>query len=300
MSGYLHAGYAESLAEFGEPWPLPQCGGWILRRPIPGHADFDAMGGYPLFACRDWSGLPEDLMSLGEGLVSLALVADPFGSHDLAAMSEGFDVFVKFKDHHVLELDRPAEALFSRNRRRRAERTLRTVDVEIEPEPRRRLDEWVELYAALIRRHRIRGIRAFSPAAFARQLDVPGMVMLRARHRGATIGIDLWYVQGEVAYGHLAALDRAGYERGAACALMWQAIRHFAGRVRWIDLGAGSGVAGDPADGLNEFKRRWSNGTRTAYFCGKILDRRRYDQLARGAGGRPGDFFPAYRAGEFT
>ena len=35
-SGYLHPNYAQSLAEFGKPRELTNCGGWILEREIPG------------------------------------------------------------------------------------------------------------------------------------------------------------------------------------------------------------------------------------------------------------------------
>jgi len=66
---YAHAGYAASLAEFGEPVFLPRSGGWILRRRIDGSPFSDAMGPYPLFFCPNWSGLGEDLSELAAELV---------------------------------------------------------------------------------------------------------------------------------------------------------------------------------------------------------------------------------------
>ena len=68
----------------------------------------------------------------------------------------------------------------------------------------------VGLYAHLTERHGITGIRAFSRAAFARQLAVPGLVMFRAAAAGETVGLHLWYVQDDVAYGHLGATSPRG------------------------------------------------------------------------------------------
>src|SRR5215510_12316622 len=107
MNGYAHADYAAALAEFGSPRLLPGCGGWILERPIPRTPYRDAMGCYPLFACPDWPRLRDDLETLGDDLVSLAVVADPFGEHDPAYLRTCFpDVVVPFKEHLVVDLAR--------------------------------------------------------------------------------------------------------------------------------------------------------------------------------------------------
>jgi hypothetical protein len=63
-TGYSHPAYAASLSEFGAPLELPRSGGWLLRRAIPGSDACDAMGPYPLFACRSPAGLAEDLREL--------------------------------------------------------------------------------------------------------------------------------------------------------------------------------------------------------------------------------------------
>ena len=78
MKGYLSPQYAESLREFGLPRLLPRSGGWILQRSIPGFAECDAMGCYPLSSCCDWSHLPEDLAELENEVVCLGVVPDPF------------------------------------------------------------------------------------------------------------------------------------------------------------------------------------------------------------------------------
>src|SRR4051812_33133883 len=53
-TGYQGPGYVASLREFGRPLSLSRTGGFLLERAIPGTADRDAMGPYPLFCCRDW------------------------------------------------------------------------------------------------------------------------------------------------------------------------------------------------------------------------------------------------------
>lgn len=88
--GYLHRRYAESFIGFGTPRELPRCGGWILERKIPGFSYHDGMGCYPIFACMDWSQLHIDLGHIGDDLVSLALVTDPFGEYDEALLNRSF------------------------------------------------------------------------------------------------------------------------------------------------------------------------------------------------------------------
>src|SRR5215470_18655700 len=88
LTGYLHPGYPASLAEFGRVVRLSRSEGSLLARPVPHDTALDAMGCYPLFACRDWSALAADLEHLDGRLISLSLVADPFGvsSRDLRAL----------------------------------------------------------------------------------------------------------------------------------------------------------------------------------------------------------------------
>src|SRR5262245_39615564 len=107
ISGYMHPRYAESLSEFGTPRQLPRSGGWILQRQISGTAFCDGMGCYPLFSCRDWKALEEDLEDLRRDLVCVSLVADPFGNYELADLQRCFaDLFVPFKEHCVMDLQK--------------------------------------------------------------------------------------------------------------------------------------------------------------------------------------------------
>ena len=297
--GYADPAYAASLTEFGEPRVLPRCGGSILVRRTPDLDDADGIGPYPLFACADWAGLAADLDDLREELVSVSLVADPFGAWILEELEACFpDLLVPFKEHHVVDLAGGAKGGISSHHRRNARKALRDVDVEIVSPPADLLDDWIALYDNLVRRHEITGIAAFSPAAFAAQFEVGGLVAIRASVEGETVGATLWLVQGDVAYYHLGAYSQRGYELKASFALFATALEHFAREgLAWLSLGAGAGLGDGEGDGLDRFKEGWSTGTRTAYLCGRILSPSRYEELSRGVADT--SYFPAYRAGEF-
>jgi hypothetical protein len=298
-NAYLHPQYAGSLSEFGRPLKLPRCGGWLLRREIPGADATDATGCYPLFACRDWSRLGEDVDAL-EGMVSIVLVTDPFGRFDREDLVPHFDDVRTFKSHFVVDLARPVEQVASRHHRYYARRALRELDIERQARPGDLLDEWTSLYDVLVERKGLRGIQAFSREAFAKQLALPGAVMLVARLKGEVVGADWYYVDGQVAYGHLAAFAAEGYRANASYALQWRAIELLAALgVRWLDLGGAPGVAEKPDDGLRRFKHGWSTHTLPTYLATRALDRRLYDELSHETGGANG-YFPAYRAKELA
>jgi hypothetical protein len=299
-TGYMHPGLAASLAEFGTPRELPRSGGWLLERAIPGTAARDAMGAYPLFACRDWTGLRADLDDLRGELVSAALVTDPFGRYDRRLLDECFTAVIPFKEHFVADLSEPPEVFVSKHHRQHALKALREVAVQICAEPPVLLEEWVSLYGTLIERHGITGIRAFSRTVFAKQLALPGMIALRAERRGRTVAANLFFVQGQTAYDHLTAVSPEGYECLASYALKWHALHYFRGKVRWIDWGGGTGATVNPSDGLAWFKHGWAQTTRPAYFCGRILDEIKYRQIAQAKNLEQSRWFPAYRDGEFV
>jgi len=300
-TGYAHPNYAASLVEFGAPRFLPRSKGWILERQISNSSYRDAMGCYPLFACQDWAQLHNDLGDLENELVSLSLVTDPFGEYDRAYLHRCFkDVVLPFKEHFVVDLGLPMDTFVRAHHRRYARKALRNIRVERCYDATRFVDEWSNLYSTLIERHGIGGITAFSRPSFAKQLAVPGIVAFRATHEGNSVGMTLWYVLGNVGYYHLGAYNHAGYELRASFALFWRAIEHFAAKgLRWLNLGAGAGLEGSSTDGLSRFKRGWSTGTRTAYFCGRIFDRAKYSEVVKASGVSAADYFPAYRKGEF-
>lgn len=294
-TGYLHPRYASSLAEFGRPIRLPDCGGWLLERPIAGTEDRDAVAPYPLFCCPRWEGLERDLDGLGDRLVSVVMVTDPFGDFDPDTLSRVFNAgFDRYKDHHVIDLRIPLEESACLHHRRNARKALSRLTVEVVAEPETCLDEWCTLYGELIARHRITGIAAFSRESFRDQFEVPGLVILRAvDEEGATVGLVLWYCQGAVGYYHLAAYSTRGYALKASYALFWFAAEHFRDRLRWLSLGAGAGAFADGSDGLTRFKRGWSSLHRPVYLGRHVAAPARYRELSRG---HAGGYFPAYRS----
>ena len=302
MCGYAHADYAASLSEFGTPRLLPNSGSWILERRIPGSDYSDAMGCYPLFACQNWSQLREDLETIRNDLVSVSLVTDPFGEYDAAYLRSCFpDVAVIFKEHFVSNLSRRQEPFVNSHHRRNARRALREMSVEKCANPQDFLSDWIELYSTLITRHDIKGMLAFSPESFSRQFRVPGMVAFRAVKDSQTIGMVLWYQQDDRAYYHLGAYSPTGYELRASFALFSYSIEYFAAQgIEWLSLGAGAGSGTAADSGLSRFKQGWSTNTRPVYFCGRILDRERYQEIIKVQNVAATNYFPAYRHGEFS
>lgn len=303
VTGYASAEYAEALGEFGRPRRLPRSGGWILERPIPTRDGWrDAIGCYPICACADWSLLRADLDAIGDDLVSLVLVADPFGSHSNEDLRVAFpDLCVAYKQHFVVDLDKPLAEIVSPHHARNVRRASQAVVVERCARPAEHLADWVRLYGVLVERHAITGVSAFSAASFAAQLRVPGLTAFRALRDGAVVGMILWLIAGDVGYYHLAAYSMEGYDLRASFALFAESIRYFHDKLRWLNLGAGAGAHGAGHDGLARFKQGWSTGTRAAYLCGRVFDRDRYAALAAAMPAAEGtsSYFPAYRRGEF-
>jgi hypothetical protein len=281
---YSDAGYAESLSEFGVPRGLPRSGGWLLERRVPDGSASDLVGPYPLFSCADWGGLAADLDELEGAAVSVVVVADPLAAVDEAELRRAFcDHVVPFKRHHVRDLDQPVEP--PAHHRRHIRRASDAVEVEVCAEPVRYLDDWVGLYAGLVERHGLTGMRAFSRRAFQRQLELRGMVAVRAERDGETVGMALWLEDAPNAYYHLAAYSAAGYEVSTSYALFavaFERLRELG--VRFVELG------GAEDDGLTRFKSGWASEERVAHLCGRVLDREAYDRLSGSS-----DWFPAYR-----
>ncbi len=297
-SGYRSAQYAKAFSDVGRPCHLPRSGGWLIERAIAGTGFTDAMGLYPLFGCTDWSALADDLEAARDGWISATLVADPLGDPDEAVLKRSFDLVVPYKTHFIAEMTGPPETFVSKSHRQNARRALHKVTVEICDDPLRLIDDWVALYAMLVRKHGVSGLRAFSRDSFSSQLAAPGLVMFRAVMDGETVGLDLWYVDGDVAQGHLAAFNEQGYASSAAYGTKWTMLNHFfAQGISRVNFGGLAGAPGTDSSGLAHFKKGWSNTTRPAYLCGRIFDEAAYRQLARKRADT--HYFPAYRAGEF-
>ena len=155
------------------------------------------------------------------------------------------DHVVPFKRHHVRDLDQPVEP--PAHHRRHIRRASEAVEVEVCAEPVQYLDDWAGLYAGLVERHGLTGMRAFSRAAFRRQLELAGMVAVRAERDGETVGMALWLEDAPNAYYHLAAYSQAGYEVSASYALFaaaFERLRELG--VRRVELGGADARRPDP------------------------------------------------------
>jgi hypothetical protein len=295
-SGYASHQYARSLEEFGAPRQLPRCGGWLLMSQITGSHLFDGAGCYPLFCCNDWHAVHEDINGLAKELVSVRLVTDPFAEFGVEDLKVTFaDRCHEFKQHFVRDLSQPLETAIAPHHLRNVRKALEQLTVRQSTADPTLLSEWQPLYDTLIRRHQINGIARFSPTAFDVQAKVPGFVSFSAFDSDDTCGMTWWYIRRNVAYYHLGAYSELGYTLCASYALFWTALQYFAGLgLRYASLGAGAGLK-SAESGLARFKRGWATETRPTYFCGRILQRQAYAELAR-RDAAPTEFFPAYRA----
>ncbi len=301
MSGYLHKNYAQSLAEFGTPLKLSHSDGWLIKREIPGFPYFDVMGCYPIFSCQNWEGLNKDIEDLNKELVSVSIVTDPFGNFTLPYLQQCFpDVTIPFKRHYVIDLQKEMEEHISSHHQRNVKKSIKNIQVKKYENPINALDDWVQLYTVLIERHKIKGIAKFSSAAFLKQLKIPGIIAFRAFVENKTIGILLWFTQGDIAYYHLGAYSDLGYKLRASFSLFWRSIQYFSEtNLKWLSLGAGAGLSNDKPDGLNRFKQGWATDTKLTYFCGKILNHDKYSTILNKLNISDSNYFPAYRSGEF-
>jgi hypothetical protein len=303
MIGYASREYALSFGE-AEMFTLPASGGHLLLRRVAGSSARDASGCYPLFACR-WRELAHDLESLPAGLVSLALVTDPFCPLSESELRRIFEVVRPLGEHYIIELDRPCSAIPgrstvpSRHHRRKLRRAPSDIAIEIAGHPAALIGEWLTLYDTLLRKHRIRGRRRFSERIFAAQLEVPGAVLFTARRGGRLIGADWYFEDGERVFAHLSAYSQEGYDCSVSYPMLAAAIEHFKTRAGALDLGGTPSLSRSEGSGLAAFKAGWSTRTLPSYLCGIALRPDEYCRLSGGRAPSDRDFFPYYRRDEY-
>jgi hypothetical protein len=298
MSGYRSAEYAAALPHWGRPLYLSRCDGWLLERDIAESGCRDLVGCYPLFRCSRWSELDRDLCELPAGNVAVSMVVDPYGDPPTDLSATFPDVCRPFKPHFGVDFTRDWRASISRHHRRNI-RAAAAVEVERCADPGNWLETWVDLYGQLACRHTISVPARFSRASFARQLEVPGIVLFRAVCGSRTVAMSLWYRDAQVAFYHLGASDARGYELAATFAIFDVALGHFAATgARWAQLGGAAGWQATTDAGLARFKSGWANEQRTAWFCGRVLDRLSYQRLLTRSKRSPSEFFPSYRQPE--
>lgn len=300
---YSRPEYARAVTHLGVPRELHRSGGTVLLRAIE-HAPepmLDAVGPYPVFACRDWDRLGDDLAELArDGVVTTVAVVDPFGGWDEHQLRAAFERARPWKAHYVVDLAAGAHAGTNKDHLRKARRAARNgVEVVPAADPRQTFDTWVSLYRGLRDKHGFDGAADFPDAELAALLAHPDLRAFTAVRDGRAVAMSLWLCGPEVAYYHLGASSPEGYALGASFALFARILEELAADgLAHVDLGGAAGLDADADDGLARFKRGWSTGTRPAWLCGTIGNSAAYEALCRDARRDPADtsYFPAYRA----
>jgi hypothetical protein len=293
--GYLNRQYALSLANHGRPRYLPQCGGWILVREIKDTGLFDGIGPYPLFCCKDWSKLPDDLATLRGELVTLTLVADPLGDYTIYQLMNWFDHTWAYKPHYII--DNALTPSRAAGHKRNIRKATKTGIIISQVDPATAYPAWCWLYGVHVStRKGCNPLAKFGATPFKHQFQAPGLTAFAATIDGTAVAMALFYEMGNRAYYHLGASSREGRDCRAMFAIFDKAIEYFRPRVSLLDLGGGVGNVRENGDGLVRFKKGWANDMRFAHLCGKVFDRAAYDELSKGQDGI--DYFPMYRKKE--
>lgn len=294
---YASEAYASALAGSSEYARLNHLKTCTMLRPIPDTSFVDAVGPYPLtpLSCP-----PSNVDAFSElqnsGAVSVTFVTDAL-QPDTDWFSEYFDFARPYKLHYLVDrrIDTPS---FSSHHRYEVKQALtrcqiKTIDLADY------LDEWIDLYDVLVRRHELTGTHAFSRAYFEQLAQFPELITIGAFVEDTLVSCHLWLVSGQSAYSHLAASNEAGYDSGAAYAIYDHAVSTL-NACDVIDLGGGAGISNSSDDGLARFKRGFSNAENKNWICGMVLNRDLYEQLCAETDSDPDSkaFFPAYRSPE--
>lgn len=303
--GYGGAAYAACLGHVGRPIALPRSGLTALERAIPGTDRSDLVGPYPLLPAVDPRALRADLDELasgGHGPVSFVAVCDPLTTSDHEGLQAAFpDLARPFKRHFLADPRVDESQRLTKHHGRELRRARRFARFE-RCAPAEIADDWLRLYAGLIEAFGLEGSdSAFPPASLRAQLEVPGMMAIRAvEEDGHVSQVTLMLSDGVHGWYHLAAQDDRGRRHQAGFGALAFGLNELADEgVELVDLGGAAGLDEDPTDGLARYKSGFS-GTASgpdrldAWLIGAVLDSEAYAELSgeRAAGA----FFPAYRA----
>lgn len=292
--GYRNRAYIDSLVDTSSVLSLEHSGGFLLQRRINSTDYSDATAPYPILSCVDWSGLKSDIDNMDD-LISVVAVTDPMGCYDELLLQDTFvDVVQPFKQHYLTDLNESPGKIIHKHHQRNIRKAQGLCHVKI-VQATDYLEQWVVLYAHLVKRHKITGTAVFSRRAFTQQLQMQDMRAMVALINDEIVGMVLWVLQDDIAYYHLGAYNDKGYVANAAFALFAYAIEYFSDQagVNQLCLGGVAGHTDDENNGLARFKRGWSTHTRQSWLCGKVLQKEIYTRLSRHQSDTA--FFPAYR-----
>ena len=294
--GYLSPGFAQSYRPFGEIVTAPQSGLGFVKRPLPGGA-FDLTGPYPYAMSANWAGLREDRAALrADGAVSVVFVADPFAADQVRAAAAGWALCRKFKTHYVVDLQRDWRRERPKEMRRVTRRALEAQAPHVADTPGRHAAALWALYQTTVDRFDLRGLARLCPETVARQLALPGALLVIAEDAAGLTGAQLNFHHGGTACMHLQFLSARAAARRTSYALIYATLEELERRgCRFANLGGAAGLDDDPDDGLAQYKRRWASTERVAHLCGEVLDPAAHAALCAAAGDPRTGFFPAYR-----
>lgn len=295
---YNSTDYCACLEGFGTPHMLDETSGYLLRRRIPGTCLDDLVFPYPMFRVTDEGSLLGSLHSgRACGAVTATIVTDPLAA--FIPSTDEWDVALKWKTHLIVDNSLPSANLFSDKvcyYTRRA-RGRFGFEVGLAPDDRPALlNDWMRLWAILVERHGLRGLKALSRGYFEGLFSLDGVLPAVLSDGDGIHGIHIWIVDGTDAYSHLHASDALAYDCSANYLLYSEELKLLSelGCRRCL-LGSASGSGGE--DGLFAFKRQFANASADNHLLGLVMDRAAYAGLT-GSPVHEGGYFPAYRRGE--
>ena len=297
--GYHHPQYASSYREWGEPVEMPHCGGAFIKRAIPEQTVFDGMGCYPFFVCQDPTKLHLDLEAIEKEIICFSMVTNPLENWNESYLKTHFkDKMTPFKKHYLVDLNHDLASSVDSHHMRNVQKASKQMKVELCQNPKDFFEDWNYLYRALVQKHEIKGMLRFSESIFKAHFEIPGLVVVRASVDQETVGMLLWYVNQDKGYYHLGAFSEKGYELNASFALFYFTFEQLKSQgVCWVNLGSGAGLESEDS-GLARFKKGWATNEETVYFCGRILNSDKYEELVKQRAVKGSSLFPAYRADE--
>lgn len=295
--------FGHAFRRLGRIVTLPGSGLQLIERQIrPGLTDL--VGLYPYAMCHDFAALagPADQTALkATGAVALSFVADPFATGTVRAELADWTVCRRFKTHFMIDLASDWRAARTKNTRYYVRQGYKAQAVTIVTKNADTFaaDFWA-LYAATMRRFGATGVQKMSPDMIAEQLAVPGifLALAYACDDGALIGAMMSYAHDSHVNMHLVGFDQTRYVVARTSYVLIDAAAAHAESLgcRWLNIGGPAGMDDDPADGLYNFKRRWTPHRRETMLCGQVLDPAAYAALCTETGTENTAYFPAYRA----
>ena len=82
-----------------------------MERNIPNSDLIDAMGLYPMFFCRNWDGLGQDLKEQESNWIKIVLVTEPFAPLEIQQLNSLFDHAIPFKTHYLANFEKDLNLL---------------------------------------------------------------------------------------------------------------------------------------------------------------------------------------------